>query len=94
MLVKVLQFDKKEELQSIYFCKVKSFYEIKSLLYGYGHKNIKYYNNKYLINTFLDYKFYPRRINKKDYQKEVDIIEAMNNLRNEYNKINIVQLGL
>lgn len=92
MLVKVLQFDRKEELQSIYFCKVKSFYEIKELLYNFGHNNIKYYNNKYLINTILDLKFYPKRINKKDYRKEVEIIEAMNNFRNEYNKIKIIYL--
>ena len=93
MLVKVLQFDNKEELQSLFFCSVKSFYEIKGLLYSYGYKNIKYYNNKYLIDSFLDNKLYPYRINKKDYRKEVETIEAMNKFRNEYNKITIIHLN-
>ena len=93
MLVKILQYDKKEELKAVYFCKVKAFYETKELLYTFGHKNIKYYNVMYLINPILDLKFYPYKIRFKDFNDELNKYESINKTKEDYHKIKIIYLN-
>lgn len=88
MFIKIQEFYK-EELKAIHFIKRDKFYNVLAYLSANGYGNCTFKKDNEIYSISLNYTFYLSRFNKKDYKKEIEILNAMNNIRNDIKKIKI-----